>query len=45
MPIPKAKKKAGQLVFDEDRHRIGENRLINQIRERIGRWRELGWPA
>ncbi|MGH9245958.1 MAG: hypothetical protein ACRD29_16905, partial [Acidimicrobiales bacterium] len=41
MPIPKAKKKAGQLVIDEwTGDRIEENRLINQIRERIGRWRE-----
>ncbi|MCC6437902.1 MAG: DEAD/DEAH box helicase family protein, partial [Acidimicrobiales bacterium] len=46
MPIPKAKKKAGQLVFDEwTGDRIEENRLINQIRERIGRWRELRWPG
>lgn len=46
MPIPKAKKKGGQLVFDEwTGDRIEENRLINQIRERIGRWRELGWPG
>lgn len=28
-----------------DRRRIEENRLINQIREHIGRWRELGWPG
>lgn len=46
MPIPKAKKKAGQLVFDEwTGDRIEENRLINQIRKRIGRWREMGWPG
>jgi type III restriction enzyme len=46
MPIPKAKKKGGQLAFDEwTGDRIEENRLINQIRERIGRWRELGWPG
>lgn len=45
-PIPKAKKKAGQLVFDEwTGDRIEENRLINQIRDRIGRWPELGWPG
>ena len=31
MPIPKAKKKGGQLVFDEwTGDRIEENRLINQ---------------
>ena len=46
MPIPKAKKQGGQLVFDEwTGDRIEENRLINQIRERVGRWRELGWPG
>src|SRR5688572_23519768 len=45
MPIPKAKKKGGQLVFDEwTGDRIEENRLINQIRGRIDRWRQLGWP-
>jgi len=46
MPIPKAQKKGGQLVFDEwTGDRIEENRLINQIRDRVGRWRELGWPG
>jgi type III restriction enzyme len=46
MPIPKAKKKGGQLVFDEwTGDRIEENRLINQIRERVARWRELDWPS
>jgi type III restriction enzyme len=46
MPIPKAKKKGGQLVFDEwTGDRIEENRLINQCRDRIARWRELGWPG
>lgn len=46
MPIPKAKKKGGQLVFDEwTGDRIEENRLINQIRDRVARWRELGWPS
>ncbi len=46
IPIPKAKRKGGQLVFDEwTGDRIEENRLINQIRDRVARWRELGWPA
>jgi type III restriction enzyme len=46
MPIPKAKKKGGQLVFDEwTGDRIEENRVINQIRERVGRWRDMGWPG
>jgi type III restriction enzyme len=46
IPIPKAKKKGGQLVFDEwTGDRIEENRLINQIRERVDRWRALDWPG
>ncbi len=46
IPIPKAKRKGGQLVFDEwTGDRIEENRLINQVRDRVARWRELGWPA
>lgn len=46
MPIPRAKTRGGQLVFDEwTGDRIEENRLINQIRERVGRWRGLGWPG
>jgi type III restriction enzyme len=46
MPIPKAKKRGGQLVFDEwTGDRIEENRLINQIRDRVGRWRGAGWPG
>jgi type III restriction enzyme len=46
MPIPKAKTKGGQLVFDEwTGDRIEENRLINQIRERVARWRGMGWPG
>ncbi len=40
MPIPKARKRGGQLQFDEwTGDRIEENRLINQIRERVNRWR------
>ncbi len=46
MPIPKAKRRGGQLVFDEwTGDRIEENRLINQIRDRVGRWRAGGWPG
>lgn len=38
--------RTGALVFDElTGDRIEENRLINQIRVRIARWRELGWPS
>jgi type III restriction enzyme len=46
MPIPKAKKKGGQLVFDEwTGDRIEENRLINQIRDRVRHWRQRNWPG
>ncbi|HYD08882.1 MAG TPA: DEAD/DEAH box helicase family protein, partial [Acidimicrobiales bacterium] len=46
MPIPKAKKKGGQFVFDEwTGDRIEENKLINQIRDRVSRWRDMGWPG
>src|SRR5262245_58000427 len=46
MPIPKAKRKSGQLAFEEwTGDRIEENRLINQVRERVSRWRDLGWPG
>jgi type III restriction enzyme len=46
MPIPKAKTKAGQLVFDEwTGDRIEENRLINQVRERVAWWRSTGWQG
>ncbi len=40
------RRRAEQLVFDEwTGDRIEENRLINQIRERVGRWREPAGPA
>ena len=43
MPIPAAKERGRQLEFETQwtRDRIEENRLINQIRERVGIWRAL----
>ena len=44
-PIPKAKKR-GQLPIDEwTRDRIKPNETINRIRDRVERWRDLGWPG
>jgi type III restriction enzyme len=46
MPIPAAKK-SSQLVFDTEwtRDRIEENKFINRVRERVGLWRQGGWPG
>jgi type III restriction enzyme len=47
VPIPRAKKKRGskQQVFDTEwtQDRIEENRLVNQIRARVGLWRDGGY--
>lgn len=46
VPIAKSKKASKQLTieFDEMKQdRIEENKLVNQIRERIGRWRSGGY--
>jgi type III restriction enzyme len=47
MPIPAAKVRGRQLELETQwtRDRIEENRLINQIRERVGIWRQLGYPG
>lgn len=47
VPIPKAKKKGGQLQFETEwtADRIEESRFINQVRERVSRWRMGGWPG
>ena len=47
MPIPKAKKRGGQLQLADEwtGDRIEENVLINRIRERVGLWRAGGWPS
>ena len=47
VPIPKAKKKGGQLQFETEwtADRIEESKFINQVRDRISRWRAAGWPG
>jgi type III restriction enzyme len=47
MPIPKSKRGGGQLQFETEwtSDRIEENRIINQIRERVGLWRRGSWPG
>ena len=46
-PVPPAKKKGKQLIFDTEwtKDRIEENRLINLIRERVKIWREGGYAG
>ena len=45
IPIARPKKKGKQLVFDTEwtQDRIEENRLVNQIRERVKLWRQGGY--
>ncbi|MDP1805000.1 MAG: DEAD/DEAH box helicase family protein, partial [Acidimicrobiales bacterium] len=47
VPIPKVKKKGGQLQFETEwtADRIEESRFINQVRDRISRWRAAGWTG
>ena len=47
VPIPKPRKKGGPLLFDTEwtKDRIEENVLVNQIRGRVGTWREGGRPG
>jgi type III restriction enzyme len=46
IPIPQAKKRSGQLAFDEwTGDRISENAFINRIRGKIGIWRAGGWQG
>ncbi len=47
MPIPASKVRGKQLELETEwtRDRIEENKLINQIRERVGAWRGLGYPG
>src|SRR5450755_5149894 len=44
VPIAKPKKKGKQLQFDTEwtQDRIEENKLANDIRRRVGAWREGG---
>ncbi|WUH99273.1 DEAD/DEAH box helicase family protein [Spirillospora sp. NBC_00431] len=45
IPVPRPRKRGGQLEFAElTADEIQENRQVNQIRARVDRWRELGFP-
>jgi type III restriction enzyme len=45
VPIPAPKKKGKQLAFDTEwtKDRVEENVFINQVRERVARWRQGGY--
>lgn len=45
IPIAKPKKKGKQLSFETEwiEGRIEENKFINQVRERVARWRQGGY--
>ncbi len=45
IPIAKPKKKGRQLTFETEwtQERVQENKFINQIRERVARWRSGGY--
>lgn len=47
MPIPASKVRSRQLELETQwtRDRIEENRLINQVRERVAVWRSLRYPG
>lgn len=47
MPIPASKVRSRQLELETQwtRDRIEENRLINQVRERVGVWRSFRYPG
>jgi len=46
VPIAATKKRGGQLPFDTEwtQDRVEENQFINQVRDRIGWWRQAGHP-
>ena len=46
VPIPKAKKKGKGVSNDTEwtEDRIKENEFVNQVRDRISRWRQMGDP-
>ena len=47
MPIPASKVGGRQLELETrwTRDRIEENRLINQVRDRVANWRASHWPG
>lgn len=46
-PIPGTKKKAGSVpqLFDDTAERVEENKLINEVRDRVSVWRARGYPG
>jgi type III restriction enzyme len=43
--IAAARKRGGQLAIQTEwTADVEENAFINQVRERVGRWRQGGWP-
>ena len=46
IPIPQPRKKGKQLQFDTEwtKDRIEENKVVNRIRQRVGMWRDAGYP-
>ncbi len=46
VPVPKAKKKGRQLELNTEwtEDRVKENEFVNQVRDRVGRWRQMGYP-
>ncbi len=46
VPIAAARRRGGQLAFQTKRTAdwVEENAFISQVRERVGRWRQGGWP-
>src|SRR3990172_7484991 len=46
VPIPQPRKRGRQLAFNEwTQDRVEENKLINQIRERVAIWRQGGYQG
>ena len=51
VPVPAARNRAEAAeqatldLFDDDRERIELNRFVNDVREHVGRWRDLGHPG
>jgi type III restriction enzyme len=46
MPVPKPKKKGKGVSPDTEwtEDRVKENEFVNQVRDRVSRWREMGYP-
>jgi len=46
VPVPKARKKGKGVSPDTEwtEDRVKENEFVNQVRDRVGRWRQMGYP-